>query len=61
MDEIWDALKQLPYYQQRVAAGSKGPPRQVAAAVKEALDKFVTSADRRLGRQHLPKALDPLR
>ncbi|WIA33571.1 hypothetical protein OEZ86_006695 [Tetradesmus obliquus] len=60
VDEIWDALKQLPYYQQRVAAGSKGPPRQVAAAVKEALDKFVTSADRRLGRQHLPKALDPL-
>jgi hypothetical protein len=61
VEELWDRLKHVPYYQARIAAGGNGPPRQVAAAVKEILDTFVTSADRRVGQQHMPKVLDPLR
>jgi hypothetical protein len=61
VQEIWTRLSTIPYYQQRIAAGGKGPPMQVATAVKEIIDKFVTSAERRVGQQHLPKALDPLR
>jgi hypothetical protein len=61
VQEIWTRLSKIPYFQQRIVAGSKGPPMQVATAVKEIIDKFVTSAERRVGQQHMPKTLDPLR
>jgi hypothetical protein len=61
VQEVWARLFEIPYYQQRKAAGGKGPPLQVATAMKEIIDKLVTSAERRVGQQHMPKALDPLR
>jgi hypothetical protein len=57
VEELWSRLADVPYYQQL----GKRPPRQVAAAVKETLDKFVTSADRRVRQKHVPKVLEHLR
>lgn len=61
VSDVWERLKKIPYYTARVASGGKGPPRQVASAVKDILEKFVTSADRRVGPQHMPTQLETLR